>query len=438
MIYFMNKKANFCLIIALFFIFPLSAALLAQSPGDYRALYNNKEYEKAHNIIISRLNEIYSKMVEEKRVPVGYISLTNIGEDVDLVALFRNRKEKGFFIEDNAELAELHLFAGRCSVHLNKKKDGLNNYIQSLRYRKIELQRDDVIFYEISQVFKTYNEPLYFKGYIDALEQAYTLNQTEYKYSHELGNALYTTKEIKKAIFHLRRYIENTEDAIQPDIYLKLASLYEGIEKYLETEKYYNEYLRLKPDDAEILFALGHIAYLKTGNYILAESFLQRALRILKEDDIYRRSKSYEYLGDMLFNNLKYTRAIEHYRQCINYQRTILNSIDDNKTKRAEKTAEINKLKEALINHKEFDKYEEYEILVDERNKIDRDIENLQLEFTKLQPGKVRWNLAVSYEKTEQYEEAITYYREAITYNYNSNNARDMIIKLQLKIKRGY
>ncbi|MCL1833743.1 MAG: tetratricopeptide repeat protein [Leptospirales bacterium] len=401
-------------------------------------LYENKEYGKSYDIVISRLNGIYSKMVEEKRVPVGYISLTHIGEDVDLVSLFRNRKAKGFFLEDNSELSELHFFAAGCSVRLGKKRDGLNHYIQSLRYRKIELQRDDVIFYEISQLFKTYNDPLYFKGYIDALEQAYTLNRTEYSYSHELGNALYTTRENKKAIFHLRRYVENTQGEIEPELYLKLASLYEGIEKYLETEKYYNEYLRLKPDDAEILFALGYIAYLKTGNYILAESFLQRALTILKEDDIYRRSKSYEYLGDMLFNNLKYKRAIEHYQQCINYQKRILESIGSGKDKRAEKNAAINKLKETLINNKEFDKYEEYEILVDERNKIDKAIENLQLEFTKLQPGKVRWFLAASYEKIEQYEEAISYYREAITYNYNPNNARDMIVKLRLKIKRGY
>jgi tetratricopeptide (TPR) repeat protein len=437
----MNKKINIYLIIIILFVSPLlsrNSQLLAQSTDDYKALYENKDYENSYNIVISRINEIYSKMMEEKRVPAGYISLTNIGEDVDLVSLFRNRKEKGFFLEDNSELSELHLFAARSSVQLDKKRNGLNNYIQSLRFRKIELQRDDVIFYEISQVFKTYNDPLYFKGYIDALEQAYTLNQTEYKYSHELGNALYTTKEIKKSIFHLRRYVENSQSAIEPDIYLKLASLYEGIEKYLETEKYYNEYLKIKPDDAEILFALGHIAYLKTGNYILAESFLKRALTILSNNDIYRRSKSYEYLGDMLFNNLKYNRAIEHYQQCINYQTNILQSIDSNKTKRAEKNAEINKLKEALINNKEFDKYEDYEILVDERNKIDKDIEVLQLEFTKLQPGKVRWFLAVSYEKIEAYEEAISYYREAITYNYNPNNARDMIVKLQLKIKRGY
>ena len=70
--------------------------------------------------------------------------------------------------------------------------------------------------------------------------------------------------------------------------------------------------------------------------------------------------------------------------------------------------------------------------------KLKKEIENLQLEFNKLQPGRLRWFIAVSNEKIENYSEAIKYYREAIKYDYNSNNAREMIIKLQLKIKRGY
>ena len=89
----MNKKKNLFLIIILS-VFPL----FAQDADDYKTLYENKEYEKSYNSAISRINEIYGKMVEDKRVPVGYISLTNISEDVDLISLFRNRKEKGFFI----------------------------------------------------------------------------------------------------------------------------------------------------------------------------------------------------------------------------------------------------------------------------------------------------------------------------------------------------
>ncbi len=416
----------------------ITKSLIAQQAVDYIALYQNNDFQKSYEVIISKLNLIYSKRVEDKRIPAGYIALSNVGEDIDLLTLFRNRKEKGFFIEENSELSELHFYAGRCSVKLDKRKDGLNHYIQSLRFRKLELAGDDVIFYEISQVFKTYNEPQYFKGYIDALEQAYTLNTSNYSYSHELGNALSSTKEKKKSIFHLKRYVENTDEEVKPEVYLKLGNLYESIEKYLETEKYYNEYLRLKPDDAEILFSLGHISYFRTGNYILAESSLQRALKILKADDIYRRSKSYEYLGDMSYNNLKYNKALENYYECINFQSQILEmSVKKNEEKNV-LNMKINDLKAALINNKEFERYEDYEILLDERNKLEKEIETLHLEFNKLQPGRVRWFIAVSNEKIEKYEEAIKYYREAVKYEYNSNKAREMIVKLQLKIKRGY
>ncbi|PKL18053.1 MAG: hypothetical protein CVV49_07925 [Spirochaetae bacterium HGW-Spirochaetae-5] len=429
----MKKK-----IICFAFIIALVSAIYAQAEGDYAALYNSKEYDKSYNIILLKLNEIYRKRVEDRKIPAGYIALSNVGEDSDLITLFRQRKEKGFFIEDNPELSELHFYAGRCAAKLDKKKDSLNHYVQALRFRKLEQTRDDVIYYEISGIFKTYNEPVYFKGYIDALEQAYSLNPSNYLYSYEIGDALSVTKEKKKSIFHLKRYIENTDDEVKPEVYLKLGGLYESIGKYLDTEKYYNEYLRRKPEDGEILFALGYISYSKTGNYILAESSLQRVLKILKESDIYRRSKSYEYLGDMAYNNLKYDKALIFYNECINFQSKILELISGKNNERKNLTLEINKLKEALINNKEFEKYEDYEILIDDRNKIDKELEILQLEFNKLHPGRIRWFMAVSYEKIGKYNEAIAYYRESIRYNYNSNSAREMIVKLQLKIKRGY
>jgi len=412
--------------------------LSAQGGEDYLSYFKNNEFQKSYDVITSNLNKIYSQRVEDKRIPAGYIAFSNVGEDVNLLTLFKNRKAKGFFIEDNTELAELHLFAGRCCVKLEKKKDALNHYVQSLRFRNIELMRDDLLFYEIAQILKLYSEPEFFKGYITALEQAYTLNPSQYQYSYELGNSLFSTKEKKKAIFHFKRYLDNSGDQIKPEIYLKLGSLYESIGKFLESEKYYNEYLRLKPDDGDMLFALGYISYFRTGNYILAESSLQRALRLLKEDDIYRRSKSYEYLGDMSYNNLKFNKAISFYMECIEYQEKIFELMNLKKIEREKINLKINKLKEALINEKEFEKYEEYEILIDERNKIDKDVDNYQLEFGKLQPGKIRWSMADSYEKLEKYTEAIKYFREAVKYDYNSNKAREMIIKLQLKIKRGY
>ena len=350
----------------------LITPLFAQNTQDYISIYNNNEYQKAYEIIVSKLNGIYSARLDDRRIPSGYIAMNNVREDADLLTLFKKRKEKGFFIEDNSELAELHLFAGRCCFKSDRKKDSLNHYMQSLRYRKIEPARDDIIFYEIAQIFKTYKEPAFYKGYLDALDQAYTMNPSKFQYSHELGNALFVTKEKKKAIFHLKRYLENTEEEIKPDVYLKLGNLCESVDKYIETEKYYNEYLKIKPEDAEILFALGQISYIRTGNYILAESSLQRSVKILKNEDIYRRSKSYEYLGDMSFSNLKYDKAVLLYMECLNYQAKVLESVSVKNIEKSEIDKKINKIKDSLINKKEFEKYEDYEILIDERNKIEK------------------------------------------------------------------
>jgi tetratricopeptide (TPR) repeat protein len=414
------------------------SVLKAQVTDTYTSLYEKGDFNKSLEMILLKLNEIYGKKLEDKRIPAGYIALKKTGEDQDLIKLFRNRKEKGFFIEENNELAELHVYAGRCSIKLNKKKDALNHFIQSMRFKKYEQMKDDAVFYEISQIFKSYKEPAYFKGYIDALEQSYSFNPMNYRYSLELGLALTVTKDKKKAIFHLKKYIENTEEKIDPELYLRLGSLNEGIENYLEAEKYYNEYLRFKPENAEILFGLGYISYYRTGNYILAESSLKRAVQILKEEDYYRRSKSFEYLGDMSYNNLKYEKAIAFYSECIVYQNKILEKTSLKETERKAVIDEINILKDALINSKQFERYEEYEILKDAKSKLDREIENLNLEFNKLHPGRLRWYMAESNEKTGKYDEAIKYFREAIKYDYFPNEAREKIIKLQLKIKRGY
>lgn len=421
----------------IFFIMLSPSILFSQERENYQTLYEKGEYSNALSAAIEKINEHYSKRVDDTRVPSGYISLRNTGEDVDLIALFKNRKERGFFIENNPELSELHLYAGRSSSKLNKRRDALNHYIQSLRFREIEYKRDDLIFYEIAEVLKSYNSPEFFRGYTDALEQAYSLNIENYNYSYELGMALSSTREVKKAIFHLERYVKNTPEA-PAEAVLKIASLHDSSGKYIEAEKNYNRYLMEVPDNGEIHFALGYLAYARTGNYILAESSFMAALKYIDENDIYRRSKCYEYMGDMAYSNLKYEKASLMYRSTIEYQNMVLGSIDGAKRDLDTIKAEINVLKQDLIRNKDFEKYEEYEIVQESQGEKEKELENLENSFNRLNPGKVRWNLAEINEKLDKNEAAINYYRECIKFDYKSRKARTRIEKLQLKIKRGY
>ncbi len=431
------KTKCFFIISAIILFYP--AINYAQTaPTDYKGAYNSKEYTRALDIINIKLNAYYTRKVEDKRIPEQMVSILNVGEKTDLVQLFRKRKEKGFLIEDNPEMAELHLFAARSFSGLNKKRDALNNYVQSLRFSKYEDMKDDAVYYEIAEIFKTMEGGIYFKGYIDALEQAYSFNRNNYEYSRELGLALFITEEKKKAAFHLERYIELSGEKPDPDIYLKLASLYESIKKYMEAEKYYNEYLREKSEDGAAHFALGYISYFHTGNYILAESSFNAALKFVKGDDLFRRAKSLEYLGDMSYSNLKYNRSIEQYLSGIKYQDMVQEKIDQKKKELADLNQKITSMKSDVIYKQDFNNFEEFEMLQDEKGKIETEIDNLNYQFRNMNPGKIRWNLAEIFSKIEKNEDAIKYYREAIHFNYNANLSRDMITKLQLKIRRGY
>ncbi len=406
--------------------------------GNFKEAYNSGNYTKSLELINVQLTDYYLKKVEDRRIPEQMISILNVGEKTDLIELFRKRKEKGFLIEDNPEMSELHLYAARSLSALNKKRDALNNYIQSLRFSKYEDMKDDIVYYEISGIFKTMDGGIYFKGYVDALEQAYIFNKNNYDYSRELGLALFRTEEKKKAAYHLERYIKLSGENPDPELFRTLASLYESTQKYMKAENYYNEYLRYKPEEGTVHYALGYLAYFHTGNYTLAESSFDAALKLLHEDDLYRRSKSLEYLADMSYSNLKYKRSIELYQNGIKYQDMIQQRIELKKKELADINQKINEMKRDVIYKQDFNNFEEFEMMRDDQGKIETEIDNLKYQFRNMNPGKIRWNIAEIYKKTGQYEDAIRYYREAVHFNYNANLSRDMITKLQLKIRRGY
>ena len=139
----MRLFINIRVLIFIFLIVLITPAYNQTDDSSYRSLFEQGKYREAMNAIEVRLNDIYSKRASDKRVPSDFVSIDKTGDEADLIALFRNRKEKGFFIEDNPELADLHLFAGNCSMKLGKKRDSLNHYVQSLRFRRITSERDD-------------------------------------------------------------------------------------------------------------------------------------------------------------------------------------------------------------------------------------------------------------------------------------------------------
>lgn len=424
--------------VSILIVYLLTAPAGAQNPDDanYLNLYNSGNYAKALETINKKLDDFYITRVDDKRIPTGFITVKQqAAKEINLKMIFRNRKAEHFFIEDNPEISKLHVYAARCYYKLSNYDNALNHYQQALRYKNIEENKDDIIYYEIAQVFKKAN---YFTAYINYLEAASSLNKQNVSYSRELGTALYRTAMKNLAIHHLEKYIRGTEDTISPDIYLMLGNLYEDTGKYLETEKYYIKYLEKNPNDGYKHFALGYIAYYRTGNYPLAISSLDKALKLLPQTEIFRLSKSFEYKADIALTDLEFKNAIQFYAETIKYQARISEDLKNKKDELAALNLKIRNLKSALLREDKFDQYREYELFMDAKGAKESEIRQIENEYTKLNAGKVRWNMAYSYERLGEYNDAIKYYRDVITYDYNANQARKKIINLELKIKRGY
>jgi tetratricopeptide (TPR) repeat protein len=407
----------------------------ALAQDDYLSLYRDGKYDKALEQIDRRLTALYDKRAGGKAgepLRLDVMKTVESGKKL-LREAYRSRRAAGDFIESNDELFELHLHAGRCFFRQKKYPESLNHYKQALRFRVLEQERDDGVFYEMAQVYlgQKRSEP-----YRRMLEQAHSLNRKNVEYSRELGIALSGTNEKKKAIYHLERFVQSKEDSNTPEIYLVLGNLYEDIGRYLDTVRHYRRFLKDRPDDAYVHFALGYLAYRRTGNFSLARESFKKSLELLPASDILRRSRANEYLGDMFMKDLEFDRAAEVYQTTAGYQEQIVSDI-------RKKIEDVKKIKveidaiRASVDAKDLFQGDMF-AKVEEKGRLELESREKEYIYGKLNAGKVRWNLAESYERMGDLPKAIEFYRKAITYNYRSNGARERIVKLQLKINRGY
>lgn len=401
---------------------------------DFESLYSQGRYEEALAVVKGNIKEIYAGRFEDKSVPREIVSVMSDKEEVSLKLLFRQRKAKGFFIEDNPTLSDLHVKAGDCCRALDLYREAISSYTQALRYKMPEAS-DHEIYYSMA---RTYEKSGDFEGRIRALEAAFSFAPENYQYSLEIGTALAPSARKKKAIYHLKRYLDNAEGDIDVKLYLLAGGLNEDLGYYLETVSWYRKYLQARPDDGSIQYALGCIALSRTGNHKLAVSSLEKALELLPDSDIYRRSKAYEFIGDIALSDVQYGKAISAYGRAMEYQNIVKDDIEARKAGLADMSDKINTLKIELMKNRTYAVFREYEALEEQKGKAAAELSRVSRQYGSLNCGAVRWNTAWCLERLEELEQAIELYEEAISFDYKTNEAREKIVKLRLKIKRGY
>ena len=192
-----NIISVFFIMFLFFTVWPLHGQEVKKETS-ISGLMSSGKYRDALTLISRKLDEIYSNRVEEKRIPTEFISLKNTTDDIDLNKLFRDRQEKGFFIEDNPEISVLHRQAGECYLNIKDSTRAINHLVQSLRFKNIEPYKDDVIYYMMARAFLNSGK---ITAYHRFLESAFTLNPENYQYSEELGKALARTVKKRKSLF---------------------------------------------------------------------------------------------------------------------------------------------------------------------------------------------------------------------------------------------
>lgn len=401
---------------------------------DYKELMQQNKYADAVVIIESRLSDIYKTRVYDKRIPTPYIAIEKLEAGIDLQKLFSERKADPFFIENNEILYTLHYHAAQCYHKIFTYNYALQHYIQALRFTTIT-DKDHVIFYSMSQIFKSLNK---FDAYLQSLEEAYELKPDNYDYSLELAHSLSSGKNLRKALYHLNRYIQLKGGDIPPDVYLTAANLYESIGDFINASRFYRLYLGRNPNDYNILFALGYLSYTKISDMKTAYDSFSKAIPLLNVDDNVRRGQAYSMLGDIDYMDRKYSESIAHYHKSIESAEIMKSSIENKRNLISAIKNDINAVKASLLEKKEAPLYTEYQTLADELGINELRLRELEHEYSKLNTGNVYFKIASAYEAHEQYSQAIDWYSKAIAHGTNIRLSAKKIERLRLKLSRGY
>ncbi len=117
-------------------------------------------------------------------------------------------------------------------------------------------------------------------------------------------------------------------------------------------------------------FRAGVFAFTRTGDFGLARSSFERALALLPENEIFRRSKAYEYTADMAMKDLDFEKAIRLYGETIVFQDRIKKLLEEKDREIGKLSADIRGVKTSLMKKPDFDTYNQYEFFLEEESRL--------------------------------------------------------------------
>jgi tetratricopeptide (TPR) repeat protein len=365
-------------------------------------------------------------------------------EDKEKKAIIRKRERYQAdidLIEDNPDIFYLHLNLAYCKLNLSKYLEAIANFREARRYIIILPDKKREYAFIDHQIAISYRKLNRVDAYHEAMERAIKSDPDNPQYLKDLGLS-YQFQQTEMSIFYLEKYLRLKPDQEKlnftdkrENIYLILGGLYEKKERYLDTLKYYQKYLREMPGDGNIHFAAAFLAHKKTGNSAIALQHYQKALENLKPDEYKIKFQIQNLVGEIFYAEGEYHKAIQsfydsrpHYQKIEEEVLNIHQKIDSIKEK-------MNQVKLDILrkhSRKAQDILERYSIeLAGEKNREEK-ASQLREEY---KMAKIEWQIAQSFERLGDLEKSVIHYRRAMGKGYNQTTLNLHIQKLERILK---
>jgi tetratricopeptide (TPR) repeat protein len=227
--------------------------------------------------------------------------------------------------------------------HFFDRKEYTKALVYLNLWKKIEPQ-NDVIYFETGKVFyllEKYNDAYNFfqdaferqpnnneiliflamceialKKYdfaLQSIRRYLKTNETDTRAFRLAGDAYFGQKEYERSLENYNRYLKQTpNEQLDKEIYLRIARIYDGMEKYDDAITYLNKCKEISGlSKKDIYFNLA-VVYDHKGEYQNALHYLMETLKITNDKESVR-----SYIGDIYVKQRKFSDAIDFYERVL-------------------------------------------------------------------------------------------------------------------------
>lgn len=420
----------------------LGSKISPQFREEIGTLMQEKKFKEAEKQLEERLGDIYTARMENRLVPSDLIQTAiQKAEKIDKQQIVRKKprvKSELRILDKDEDIFFLHLNLAFAKLNLKKYKAAISNFREAKRYKIIkpeEKKNYAFIDHQIAIAFRAIDQQ---DAFFQHMEQAIKADPNNQKYLSELGIA-YGIPHYERSIQYLEKFLRTQKDDSSIDkstletVHLLLSGLYEKKGRFLDTARHYQDYLRSKPEDGRIRYALAYIQDKRLGHHDIALRNYRQSLQQLPKTDYKSRFKIHALAGEIFRKNRQYQDAILQFQQTKPFFAQITKELNQVQSRISSIQQKMDNLKLKIIRANDRKSQEiltAYQANLNEQQKKMQDISAEKLGYNY---GKIEWEIARNFELSGDYENSRLYYQKAFNLGYRKTDALLKIQRLSRK-----